>query len=447
MSVPSFDLAVLGAGIAGLTVALATARRGLRVVLVDREPAGSSGAHWINGLVAERAAASGVALPETLFFHRGGRFVGACPMDRARQVVDPVPQDEIDMHALLRWLEARCDDAGVVRRQGRVADDALDRTGPACTRIALEAQDLQAAVVVDARGVDAAWIRSQAGQVDLCSAWQGVLQVEDPAAARAWWSELGLAPFDTWSRAGVEGGWSVCNLSLSADGVTLAMLTGALHQPRFRSGARIAEDARAALPFATRVLRSGGGLIPLQTPLQPPVEDGMVRVGDRGGFVFPLHGSGVQAAFEVAALLAPVLHDAVTRGDTGARALWPFATTWHRGPGATHAWYQGLRVMASTLNDEDHRTLLASGLSNPRAIARALAQRPPAATLPSPMGMVREVAGLRTLLPRVLRCIQLGTRLSLHHRRFPQDPAGWHAWHARERDLRGPLLRLTHGRG
>ncbi len=63
MSQASFDVAVLGAGTAGAATALQCAKRGLRVLLIDKRDRDACGARWVNGVNVQQFADADVALP------------------------------------------------------------------------------------------------------------------------------------------------------------------------------------------------------------------------------------------------------------------------------------------------------------------------------------------------------------------------------------------------
>ena len=64
MSLPaSVDVAIVGAGTAGAAAALLCARRGLRVLAIDRAPLERAGAHWINAVPTRLFDEAGIARP------------------------------------------------------------------------------------------------------------------------------------------------------------------------------------------------------------------------------------------------------------------------------------------------------------------------------------------------------------------------------------------------
>lgn len=431
------DLLIAGAGIAGLTLAVAAARRGLKVVVVERREPGVAGAHWINGVRPDAAAACGMRLPERLVVHGHGRFVTTDPLDTVRVVVDPAPLHEMDMAAMLGWLIEEARQAGATVLHG-VHIDTIDRLpGQTSHRVSTSAGAAwTAAVVADTRGHNPSNLEDS---LDVCSAWQAIARVSDPGAARRWWEEKGLRPGDTWSLAGVEGGWSVRNFCLLDDGERLALLSGALHRPGWRSGARIGREALQGLPFSTQVERHGGGLIPLRPSPGPLVSDGRILAGDRAGLVFPLHGSGVSPAFSFAAIVAGQLSELLGKKEPTQAALWPIYSAWQRGQGATHAGYQGLRMLAATLTPEDHRTLLQSGISSPASVRAALLQEPLRPSRPHLAGLVATRWRLSGLLARAAQALAWGEALRVHHTRFPTTPDEFASWCATRDRLESAL--------
>jgi glycine/D-amino acid oxidase-like deaminating enzyme len=109
------DVAVVGAGTSGAAAAAACARRGLRVLCVDRGPLAQSGAHWVNGVPGWHFAEADVAAPT------GPELVGvAGPLHLVagwgprRVVIRDHGVMEVDMRLLVARLQQRAADAGAV---------------------------------------------------------------------------------------------------------------------------------------------------------------------------------------------------------------------------------------------------------------------------------------------------------------------------------------------
>ncbi len=86
-------------------------------------------------------------------------------------------------------------------------------------------------------------------------------------------------------------------------------------------GARCATTGESLESGNVRLLASG----PFDRPGRTPVVDGAAFVGDAAGYYDPFTGQGIHHALADAAILAPVLDDALRRGDVSTRALGPYA--------------------------------------------------------------------------------------------------------------------------
>src|SRR5688572_1975575 len=174
------DVAVVGAGTSGAAAAAACARRGLRVLCVDRGPLASSGAYWVNGVPRWQFDEAGVAPPA------GAELVGAAgPFHMIagwgprRVVIRDHGVMEVDMRLLVERLQQAAAEAGAVLA-GDVAVRGFDGTA-----LQTDRGPVQARWVVDAAGLSGPRLLDQPVPEphDLCSAAQYFHRVNDRAAA------------------------------------------------------------------------------------------------------------------------------------------------------------------------------------------------------------------------------------------------------------------------
>lgn len=415
----ALDVLVIGAGTAGAASAYFLASRGLRVRLIDARPRDKVGARWVNGV--ERTLYRQVDLPDPpqdVVFHRGGRFIVADSLGGNRQVVDEPPTDETDMRALNRWLIELAEQAGVEFRfeeRARIGAAAGGRR-----EVVTEEETLYPMVALDSAGLSGRPSTANLDPVDVCSAYQGVYEVGDCGAAEDWIGQRTLESGDIFSRAGVEGGYSILNVSVNLESGRVAVLTGALHQAGRRSGARIARDFVEETSWIGERVFGGGGLIPLRPGDPVLVDDQLVRVGDAAGQVFPQHGSGVAQGIIAASLAANAISAGLQRGDTSVRGLWQYQTEWYRTRGAVNAQYHPLRYFSSGLSRAEMSRLFAVGGIHASAVHRALAQAPMRVEPAMAVELARNFPQLIPIAPRLARALALGWRLERHSRSVPR---------------------------
>jgi flavin-dependent dehydrogenase len=438
------DCIVLGAGSAGAAAALFAARAGLRVTLVDKRERPRVGASWINGV--ERRLFGDLGLgepPDPVIFYGGHRFVLASPDGSARQVVDSPPSYEVDMHALTSWLLDLAVEAGAQLRFGSEAE--VDEWDGHCREVRFGGERHRARVVVDASGFMGRAVRALRADLDVCSAFQAVHEVHDVAAAERWLDAEGLLAGDTFSRTGVEGGYSVLNVMVLPADRQVAILTGAMARPGLRSGSRIASDFIESTPWVGRRLLGGGGLIPLRPLTHSFVAPGLVRIGNNVGQVFSSHGSGVAPGMRAAHAAARAIESALRGGAATLEALWPFNVAYQTGVGAVCAMYQPFRYLSSSLSPEQSRSLIACGAIHPDSISRALDQVPYRLGWSDVARLAPHTRALAPLLPSLGWAGALGHAMRFHFQSFPKtpDPAALADWERRAERLWKQASRLA----
>lgn len=428
------DAWVIGAGSAGAATALWLARKGVRVQLIDARPRHAVGASWINGVLPELLRELEVADAPGVVAHTPHAFVMQVGTAGPRATVPTPPVVEVDMAAMTAALLTRCEQAGVTLRFG--ARVRIGDATPQGREVTCDGETIRIPLVVDAAGLPVGshakslgGRASEAALRDLCSAWQGVFHVNDLAAARGFFEARGLPDDVTLSMAGIEGGYSILNVSLNAEASQVAILTGAMHRDGLRSGAQIARDFVATMPWIAQRLRGAGGLIPLSPLDHTLVEDSLLRVGNAAGQVFPLHGSGVMPGLIAAGLAANAASAALQIGDLSAGQLWPYAWEYQTGHGAICARYQPLRSLSDGLTADEAALLVAAGVVGPDSLRVGLAQEPPVRDPRVVAGVASYAGRFAPLLPRLLRALYLEDRMARHWAAFPrQRPRGPLVW-------------------
>ncbi|MCK4327282.1 MAG: NAD(P)/FAD-dependent oxidoreductase [Candidatus Diapherotrites archaeon] len=100
------------------------------------------------------------------------------------------------------------------------------------------------------------------------------------------------------------------------------------------------------------VTEINAGVIPITKPVDEFVGDGIMLVGDSARMVNPIHGGGMGAALEAAAIAAKVGARAVKAGDTSKKALKPYHDKWNKVRGEEFARILRVRHFVEKLDDE-----------------------------------------------------------------------------------------------
>lgn len=345
MSAPSFDVAVVGASLAGSAAATLLARAGLTVALVERDP---------DPLAYKRVCTHYIQASAVPAIERLG-LAGA--IERAGGV-----RNGIDLWTRFGWVRPPEDRAGAprgfsVRRQ--VLDPMLRRRAAETPGVEamlgrravalLRAGDRVAGVEVAGRGgtterVSARLTVAADGRDSPVARLAGLPARVRPNARFAYFAYYRDAPLLTGRRAQM---WlldpDVAYAFPNDAGLTvLACFPTHARLPAFRADPERALRALFArlpeapsLAAATRVSPLLGRLA-MPNRARPPAAGGLALVGDAALTSDPLWGVGCGWAMQTAAMLSDAAAPALLDGSGIDRALRAYALRHRLGPGAHH---------------------------------------------------------------------------------------------------------------
>lgn len=297
------DIAVVGAGLAGLQCARLLAGRGLRVTLIDRKASLAEGVHTTGIFV--RKTWEDFPLPDEQLGRPLRRVVLYSPSRRAMELEADHDEFRVGrMSWIYLWLLEQCSRAGVrwMPSTRLVAAEPLRDA----TLLTLEhggrRETLLARYVVGADGARSA----VAAQLALDRNREFLVGVEDVvppidgAPALHCFLDPSLAPgYIAW----------VVN-----DGAE-AHVGVAGYRDRFEPAAALAKFRRS-LPFALgKTIERRGGLIPVGGILRRIANERALVVGDASGAVSPLTAGGLDAAMRLSTFAADVAATYLERGD------------------------------------------------------------------------------------------------------------------------------------
>lgn len=418
------DLAIVGAGTAGASLAFLAARRGLRVVCLERRAAREAGARWVNGVPGWAFDAAGVAQP------RGHEVFGAghemhllAGFGPRRVTIRGHDVLEVDMRTLVERLQVLAREHGVTLLEntrvtgfdGRTLDTSAGRV---TARWYVDASGLAGARLLDQARVHAS---------DLCAAAQEVRAVSNLADARAFFDKHQVGAGHTACFTGVAGGFSVINVRLEGDRV--GILTGSIPGAGHPSGQEILDRFVADQKWIGARLFGGARAIPLRRPLDVLARGNVALLGDAACQVFSAHGSGIGAGMIAARLLADALADG--------RDLHDYAVAWHRKYGGLFATFDAFRRFSQALTERDLDRMMAVGLLDERSARAGLEQRLPRPSPGAVVGALRGVATERRLARRLVPALATGAAAAAHYARYPEDPRALAEWSARAARLMG----------
>jgi len=302
-----YDVGIVGAGFAGLACARAAARRGLRVLVIDRKPAAGVRMHT-TGLVVKEAAERW-EIPATITRRvRGIRLYaptrGSLDLDAAGYYFLAT-----DTPALMRWLAREAARAGAHLRFAHPFRGARNVEGG----IELAVSGLRVRCLVGADGPRSAVAagfglgRNREFLIGVEAEFRGVAGV-DPDRLHCFLDRELARGYIGWAVPG-------------HDGVTQIGL--ACRRPQRPDLAAFLRKVAPHFDFS-RAQRVGwrGGLIPVGGPVTPMAGRDVMLIGDAAGLVSPLSAGGIHTALESgwAAAQAIADHQLEGAGDPG-RAL------------------------------------------------------------------------------------------------------------------------------
>lgn len=423
------DVAIVGAGTAGAAAATLCAERGLRVLCLEQRPRAEAGARWVNGVPGWCFEQAGIELPRGQELRGAGHaFHLLSGWGPKRVVVRDHGLLEVDMRLLVERLQARAQAAGAEIVEGaRVV-------GFDGERLRTTAGEVTASWFVDASGLSGARLLAQprVGASDLCSAAQEVREVRDAERARAYFEQRGVRPGETLCFTGVAGGFSVVNLRL--DGDAISILTGSIPADGHPSGARLLAELVLSEPWIGQRVFGGARAIPLRRPFDRLGRGRVLLLGDAACQVFSAHGSGIGAGMLAARVLAETL---AAGGDAH-----EYAARWHRRHGGLFAGYEIFRRLSQSFAPRDIERLMDSGVLDDNGARAGLAQRFPELDR-------RALAAKLSALPALGRQPRLARRLAealariavaqAHWARYPRRPARLPAWSRRAARIVGSV--------
>lgn len=424
----SFDLAVIGGGSAGATLAYHAARRGVRTCVLERDARDNAGAQWVNAVPDWTFDDADVARPvgperrgydEPFHLHIGD--------GEARMRITDHGLFDVDMRLLGARLLALAEAYGAdVRDATRVLHVDGDE-------VHVETGAIRARFVVDASGLSGVRLLGPPRGVELCTAAQEVREVRDRAAAEAFFARRGVPPGETLALTAIEGGFSVLNVRLEGD--TVSILTGSLAGRGFASGRRMLDRFVAQHPFVGDRIFGGARAIPIGMPREDVVRGRHAALGDAAVQVFPAHGSGVGVGMIAARALATSIaaHD----------DLEPYAVAVQRGVGRLCASYEVMRRFTTEVPREGLVFLARAGLLTAAQLQKGVEQRMPDVDPRLVPTFARAARERPSLCATLLESLARMAALDALYRVYPQKGASRAAWrHAARLAMEGRGRRI-----
>jgi digeranylgeranylglycerophospholipid reductase len=437
------DVIVVGANVAGASMARELAHRNLRVLMLERQPASEVGSKSCgDGIERYQFERLGLEVPDGDYILRDVGVAYLSSPDKRHRLRGEAAGIAMERFGLNQHLLTGAIDGGVELQDLTEAVAPMVEgnrvVGVRCQpRNGGETSEVRAPVTVDATGwrgilrrqLPSDWpVAEKVPREEMAIAYREERQREEPVA------ELKVeATFDFEIAPG--GLYWVADRTdvLVNVGIGMQWLAD-LPNPRTMVRERV-------LPMypdiqATSLIRAGGGIIPNRRPIDCPVAAGFVVIGDAACQVQPLSGSGIGASMYAAKLAAVTITRALesTRSPSTAD-LFPYAHAYNSTYGADQAANQMLRTSLQALTNAQLNRLLGARVVSEEDLVSA------ARTGRLDMGFGGKLKAATKLLgePRLVRALarmrsNMESARSLYEE-YPDNPATLDAWRRRASDL------------
>jgi electron-transferring-flavoprotein dehydrogenase len=428
------DVAVVGAGTAGCAAALAAARAGLRVVLLDRRAAGQVGTKACGDAMEENEirwtlAVLGVdLLPAVLRGNLGARISTSDGRDHLVVPSEITPRAMVDRPRMGRiLLEAAIAAGAEFRGNGKVLDWIAE--DDAIVGVRTEDGVLRARCCLDCSGAAAGLrqkvavsgpLEKEVGRGRLAFAYRELVRT----------STGNLHPDEmvlTYDLAASNGGyvWYFPNGPTSLN-------AGIGGTPSARPWAKCLEEHGRSWGMRWERLSSAGAFLPARTFLSCAVAPGYVACGDAACCVGPLDGAGIHSSLLSGYLAALQATRALNQGGATLERLWGYHRAYLRycwnssivDHGAGISAQEALQPLLQNLRQEDFDALVRMADSRTVTALYSTSWRSAGPLL----RLVGKLATRPRLMSRIARAFWWMSKLRAHLLAFPESPDGHPAW-------------------
>ncbi|MHA2231658.1 MAG: NAD(P)/FAD-dependent oxidoreductase [Candidatus Hodarchaeales archaeon] len=351
-----FDIAVIGAGIAGCLAARTAQRAGLSVALLDRKPGkkigwkvcgdglGTRHLRWLGDLGVGFSPTELIeCLPDT-----------ACLVSPDKQTTIDISLNgklaTINRYALGQLLFSDLEAGGVEIFYKAPVHSFRHEEEDIIVRGRNDGPQVRARTVVDASGVNSAIRRHLAvkdASLQLTPSEKYVCHRAIIKIKSAWDSTTMRFEFD---QIYFRGGYAwifpktepFLNIGLGIPG----------HRVQQGSPKATFKEYFKGRFEISQIVEERGGSVPTTHPLATNVFDKFILIGDAGQVVNPIHGGGIGSSLYSGYLAGQTVVDAFERGDASQTSLWKFNTNLFQRYGARFMLLNLFRLLLQSLSND-----------------------------------------------------------------------------------------------
>lgn len=323
----NYNVLIVGGGPAGLAAAEATAKRGIRTLILERQneigyPIHTSGGSWVKDMKA-------LAIPEHLY-HPISKVIFLSPQREVSLLYDSPVACVMDVRGVYQHLAGRAVAAGATIRVRHTVDQVLQENGRVLgvtvKNHVNERFEVRANMTIDASG----FARHIGVRTDMGKAFHryGFGAEYDLYAPNYPQDELFLIMGSAYAPNGYAWAFPRGN-------GRVRLGVGVLH-PDNDDDARVYLDRILHdIPQLAQYFKGASpleyhtGLFPSEIYLERFSRDGLLLAGDAGGHGSTLVGEGIRFAIYSGQMAGEVAAEAVEAGDTSTEFLSRFDRRWH----------------------------------------------------------------------------------------------------------------------
>lgn len=428
-----YDVIVVGAGPAGSTAARYAAKRGLHVLLLDREGESRIGDKVCgNALGSHHLREVGLELPSWTNY---GRLLGVrvhAPSGNVHFTVETRESEAIMLNRLAfgRYLVGLAKDAGAELRPNFNVTSAILEDGKVVGVKGVDMKTMQklefkSELTIDASGMAGVLRRSMrrvGSDFDLeddetMVTYREIRKLDKPA-------DLNYADIFLDMEVAPGGYWWYFPMGKEMVNVGVGVIKGSVN-PRTAFEEIL---KRNRLLEGSGVLHCGGGVVPTRRPMSSMVWDGVAFIGDAGFTVNPLHGGGIGSSMLAGRIAGEISADAALKGDFSVKGLWPLNLRYMEEYGAKQASLDVMRIFLQGLNNElinygmEHRLIRQEDL-----LATSMGSDLKLNITDKAERFFSGIGKIGFLL-KLNRAVEMMRNFKMLYREYPKDPSGFESW-------------------
>jgi len=442
------DALIVGAGVGGSVAARRLADAGLRVLLIDREPAADVGRKVCGNGIADDGVESIARYTERPSGAEIATRVtrGTIVLKDGTTTIE-IPKGGVVLNRLVfgQRLLADAIEAGAIFRDRCSCVGWSDRTDNS-VRLRDDGgaeSDVTARVVIDASGYRAVLTRGGGpshpdpiSREDVATGYREIVPLTEPLE-RPDDATIVLAP------EGARGGYGwIFPMGYRLANVGIGAPLAAARAP-IRDTYRLFVDSQDKLHAADPV-EAGGGLLPFRRPLGTFVGDGFMSVGDAACHANPLHGGGITPAVIAAGMASDVAARALGDGDVSTAALWPYNVAFMREVGCSHAGQDFVRRFLDSLTDADFM-FVTREFARADLMMKTFGRGGARPRLRAAFGILARAVRRPRLATTLVRAGQLLDKIQKTYLDYPDSPSRFESWFGQVEFQRRSLARITTG--